>query len=546
MLLLFAVVGTGAKAADRPNIMIILADDSGYTDIGSYGGEIDTPNIDELARNGMRFRHFYNNGRCSPTRASLLTGRDSAYAGFAAGSLGDWQWEIQQPAYRARLSADIPTIAEVLKETGYQTMMIGKWHLGGSLMKDNPGIHPWWEKTHPGWELTQAEIDAEFNALPPQRGFDHFFGVIEGEAPFFFLPEDRQTYLNGNAPARLAFDRTYTIESYREGESGGSSVHQGKTAKAFYDTDGVTDQALEMIRQSSRDSPFFMYVAFRAPHAPLEAPKSVVDKYRPRYVDLKKVEADRVSGLTREQLFPKGAAHREISNFPNHTALAIHAAMVEKIDDNVGRIVQTLETIGELENTLIFYLSDNGASTITGELFNKPYYGAKALMWEGGTKTHSIAHWPARIKAGSISDTIGWVGDFLPTSLALAGGEYPLEFNGRKTAKIDGRNILPALLGEEMPPPEYVFSNDRGQQGVIYQGRWKLLIDPGWYVHTLAAKGIAYELYDLQKDPAETQNLAEKLPDMVEKLSAESDAWQQRSGIMDYAEVLEINASFSK
>ena len=544
--LIYFCAATVAIASDRPNIMIILTDDSGYTDIGSYGGEIDTPNIDALARNGMRFRNFYTNGRCSPTRASLLTGRDSAYAGFAAGALGEWRREIQQPAYRSRLSADIPTIAEVLRATGYQTMMVGKWHLGGSLMKNRPGMQPWWKRTHPNWGLTQAEIDADFNALPPQRGFDRFFGMVEGQAPFFFLPGDRQNYLSGNKSAVLDFNRTYTIESYEPSEFEGQFIHQGKTAEAFYDTDGVTDRALEMLRESNRDSPFFMYVAYRAPHAPLQAPKDLVDKYRPRYADLKKVEADRVAGLIREQLFPKGAAHRESRNWPDPTALAIHAAMMETIDENVGRIIQTLETLGLFDNTLIFYLSDNGASTLTGDLFNTPYYGVKALMWEGGTKTHTIAHWPARIKAGSISDTMGWVGDLLPTSLALAGGTYPLEFNGKKTAKIDGRNILPALFGEEMPPPEYLFSNDRGQQGVIYQGRWKLLIEPGWYVHTIAAPGIAYELYDLQNDPAETKNLAEKFPDIVQKLSAESAAWQQRCEILDYSKILETNANFSQ
>lgn len=271
----------------------------------------------------------------------------------------------------------------------------------------------------------------------------------------------------------------------------------------------------------------------------------MVDKYRPRYTDLEKVETDRVAGLIREQLFPKDAAHRETHNFPDPTALAIHAAMMQKIDENVGRITHTLKTLGQLDNTLIFYLSDNGASTLTGELFNKPYYGAKALMWEGGTKTHSIAHWPAKIKPGSITDTIGWVGDFLPTSLALAGATYPIEFNGKKTAPIDGRNILPALLGEEMPPPEYLFSNDRGQQGVIFQGRWKLLIEPGWYVHTIATRGVVYELYDLHNDPAETKNIAGEHPDIVKKLIAASTAWQQRCEIMDYSEILKINANFS-
>jgi arylsulfatase len=221
--------------------------------------------------------------------------------------------------------------------------------------------------------------------------------------------------------------------------------------------------------------------------------------------------------------------------------LAVHAAMVEKVDENVGRIVQALKASGRMDNTIIFYLSDNGAASHVGSLLNKPYEGSKALLWEGGTKTHCIAHWPAKIKPGSITDVPGWVGDFLPTSLALAGGTYPSEFNGKKTAMPDGRNILPALLGEKMSSPEYLFSNDRGQQSVIYQGRWKLLIEPGWYQQTRAEPGIAYELYDLQSDPAETKNLASQFPEIVKKLVAECDAWQKRCGMVDYGEILESN-----
>lgn len=532
-----------AVSPAKPNIMIIMTDDSGYTDLGCYGGEIDTPNIDALARNGMRFRNFYNNGRCSPTRASLLTGRDSAYAGFGAGTLGGWKREVKMPAYRARLSADIPTIAEVLKISGYQTMMVGKWHLGGSLVKENPADQMKWKRMHPGWELTQEELDADFNALPPQRGFDRFFGMVEGETDFFFLPGDEQDYRDGNQPAALSFDKTYTIETAELRKKTKPFVHQGKTAAAFYDTDGVTDRAIEMIRQAQKDAPFFMYVAYRAPHLPLQAPKELVDKYRPRYADLKKVETNRVAGLIREKLLPEGTAYRPGKQKTDAASLAVHAAMIEKVDENVGRIVKTLEEQGRLNNTLIIYLSDNGAAGDIGQLFNRPYEGCKALLWEGGTKTHCIAHWPDRIKAGSITDTFGWVGDFLPTSLALAGGTYPAEFNGKKTAAIEGRSILPALLGEEMPPPEYLFSNDRGQQGVIYQGRWKLLINPGWYAQTSAVPGPVYELYDLQLDPAETKNLTAQNPERVKQLAEACAAWQKRCGIVDFSEILKINSN---
>jgi arylsulfatase A-like enzyme len=538
-------------AAERPNIMVILTDDSGYTDLGCYGGEIDTPNLDRLARNGLRFSNFYTNGRCSPTRASLLTGRDSAHAGFAAGTLGGWRRESPLPSYRARLSAEIPTLAELLKGCGYQTMMAGKWHLGGSTMRENPAEQAIWKRLHPGWELTQEEIDADWNAMPSQRGFDRFFGMIEGETDFFFLPEDRHDYLEGNDPAELWFDQTYTIETSEPRKFAKPFKHQGKTAQAFYDTDGLTDRVVEMLREADANRPFFMYVAYRAPHLPLHAPKELVDKYLPRYADAGQVEKNRIEGLIRQGLFPDGAPYSmRFQNEPPGSGerhsfqhqLAVHAAMMEDVDRNVGRLMRSLEESGQLDNTLILYLSDNGAAHHVGHLLNKPYNGVKALMWEGGTKTHCIAHWPAKIKPGSITHTTGWVGDFLPTALELAGAEYPPEWNGKPTAApLDGRSIVPALLGKEMPPPEALFFNDRGQQSVIYQGRWKLLIEPGWYPQTSKVSGVAYELYDLQNDPAETKNLASQFPEMVQKLAAECEAWQKRCGMVDYGEILEAN-----
>lgn len=546
------VVSAVAAASDRPNILIILADDSGYSDLGCYGGEIDTPNLDKLAASGLRFRNFYNNGRCSPTRASILTGRDSAYAGFGAGTLGGWNREMKHSAYRARMPYDLPTIAEVMKTSGYHTMMAGKWHLGGSLLKKYPQWRGWWEQTHPGWVFSEEEAEADFNALPPQRGFDEFFGLIDGEAHQFFTPTDEHAYLEGNEHAKLRYDQTYDMHCFYEKEGRYPyTPNHGKTAQAFYGTDGMTDRAIEMIEEASQNpQPFFMYIAYRAPHTPLQAPQELVDKYLPRYADLQKVEKGRVAGLVREGLLPDNVTYRKY--FTDSRKMppeklkdyqlwaALHAAMVEKVDENVGKVFQTLEKLGELDNTLILYLSDNGAASHLGDLMNKPYYGCKALMWEGGTKTHCIAHWPDVIKPGTLTDSLGWVGDFLPTCLDIVGGTYPSEFRGTKTAPLDGRSLLPVLMGESMPPPEYLFSNDKGQQGVIFQGRWKLLIEPGWYVNTQKVPGIAHELYDLQNDPAETKDLAGQNPERVAQLAAACATWQQRSGIVDYGEIRKV------
>ena len=537
---------------ERPNIIIIMADDSGYSDLGCYGGEIDTPNLDRMAANGLRFRNFYNNGRCSPTRASLLTGRDSAHAGFGAGTLGGWNREMKQPAYRARLPYDLPTIAEVMQTSGYQTMMTGKWHLGGSHMKDGKGWQDWWKKQHPGWELTEAEIEADFNALPPQRGFDEFFGLIHGETHQFFTPSDKHEYYEGNQHATLTYEQTYNMHCYYTDEDRYPyTPNHGQTSKAFYGTDGMTDRAVEMIEQAvTKPEPFFLYMAYRAPHLPIQAPQELVDKYLSRYADLNQVEADRVDGLVRAGLWEKDTPYRKYFSAARSAAeakkkdyplqAAIHAAMMEKIDENVGKVLNTLEQAGELDNTLVIYLSDNGAASHLGDLMNTPYRGCKSLMWEGGTKTHCIMQWPKVVQPGTITESIGWVGDFLPTCLDITGGTYPAEFRGTQTAPLDGRSLLPILQGKQMAPPEYLFSNDKGQQAVIYKGRWKLLIEPGWHFQTSKQPGIAYELYDLQNDPAERTNVVKQNPEMVEQLANACEAWQAQNGIVDYGDILKI------
>ncbi len=542
-----------ATAADRPNIIVIMTDDSGYADLGCYGGEIDTPNLDRMATRGLRFRNFYNNGRCSPTRASLLTGRDSAYAGFAAGQLGGWNNESKRPAYRARMPYDVPTVGELLKPAGYQTLMAGKWHLGGSYIKNSKSEQARWKKSHPGWELTEAELQAEFNALPLQRGFDTFFGTLGPEAQQFFTVDDKHQCYEGNQHAKLKIDREYNMHCYyKHKDRHPYTPNHGKTAKAFYGTDGMTDRAIEMIEAAVKNpEPFFMYMAYRGPHLPLQAPQELVTKYLPRYADLGAVETARVEGLAREGLWEKGTPYRQKfgqgQNMPKgkkedyQLRAAIHAAMVEKIDENVGKVLRSLEEQDVLDDTLIIYLSDNGSAAHLGDLMNVPYHGCKAQMWEGGTKTHCIAHWPKVIQPGTITENVGWVGDILPTCLEIAGATYPSEFRGTKTGPLDGRSLMPLLKGEERPAPEYLFSNDRGQQGVIYRGRWKLLIEPGWHANTRKVPGIAYELYDLQNDPAETRNLADGKPEMVQQLSKACEAWQQRCEIVDYAEICEIH-----
>ncbi|WP_233267386.1 sulfatase-like hydrolase/transferase [Paraglaciecola sp. L3A3] len=396
------------SADQRPNILVILSDDSGYTDLGSFGGEIDTPNLDQLAAGGLRFSSFYSNARCSPTRASLLTGVDAAHVGFGGGVVGDWVREMPFKAHRGRLPYEQPLISELLGANGYQTLMAGKWHLGGSYIKEHKKqMSPAWIKTHPGMELTGYEMEQDYLGLPPQRGFDKSFVFHGAQGNLFFTPKDKHQYYEGNQVAKLNYDYHYNMRCYsktlfNKQRYGGCD---GKSAKAFYATDGMTDRAIDMIKRASgQEPPFFMYAAYRAPHKPLQAPEELVQKYLKRYADLQKIADDRHQGLVNKGLFPKDV------KFVNNNSLwtkqdpekieqfrlqsAVHAAMVEKIDENVGKLIQGLKDSGEYDNTLIFFFSDNGAAAHIGDLMNTPYKGVKALLWEGGARAHAIASWP--------------------------------------------------------------------------------------------------------------------------------------------------------
>ncbi|MGJ8640586.1 MAG: sulfatase-like hydrolase/transferase [Opitutaceae bacterium] len=543
-LLILATYGA-LIAEDRPNIVVIMSDDSGYADLGSYGGEIETPNLDRLAQQGMRLSNFYTNGRCSPTRASLLTGLEPAKVGFGGGALGDWMREMPFPARRGRLSYDVPTVAELLKESGYRTFMSGKWHLGGSLMKYSKGAQKVWQSDHEGWELTDEEIEADFLALPSQRGFDEYFGIYSAQNNFFFLPGKNHPYMEGNEQAKLKYTHNYQVHCYPSEPGSRYSENHGKKGAMFHATDGVTDRAIEMIESASSDTaPFFLYLAYRAPHRPWQAPESLVQKYLPKYENLRKTQQARVDGLKKEGLFPEDGAYKP-SWIPNdkekfQRQLAIHSAMVDSIDQGVGRVIQSLVETGELDNTLILYFSDNGSVSTLNEYMNAPYRGSKALVWEGGLKSHCIAYWKGRIQPASISHDQVWVGDWMPTMLELAGANYPKEFRGQSIEPMDGRSVLPVLKGETIQPHEVLYFNDKGQQSVIYKGRWKLLIEPGWYLQTSEISGIAYELYDLTEDPSESRNLSKQKPEMVQQLARIAEERVKAQGIVDYEEVIKV------
>lgn len=489
-----AVLGRAAPARSRPNVLLIMADDMGFSDLGCYGGEIRTPNLDRLAQGGIRFTQFYNNAKCGPTRASLLTGQYSQAVG--GGAMG-----------RA------VTIAEALRPAGYRTLMTGKWHAP---------------------------------SLPVRRGFDRYFGLADGCCNYFNPGKQRP----GEPPPgrkwkrwrRWAIDekefKPYTPED-----------------PDFYTTDAFTDYALQYLeRYRGEDKPFFLYLAYTAPHYPLHAWPQDIARYRGTYRkgwdELRRERHARMldMGLVDPQWplsprDPRCPAWDEVGKKDEwELKMAVYAAMVDRMDQNIGRLLAKLEDLGELDDTLILFLSDNGgcAENVNktpdippgplpsyrtvdrpwANASNTPFRKYKRYDHEGGIATPLIAHWPAGIRQrGAITHQWGHIVDILPTCLEVAGAPYPEERDGQEILPLEGKSLLPVLQGEKREGHESIcwqFSSARA----VRQGKWKLVVD---------GKG-PWELYDLEVDRTELHDLASTHPQKVEELAAVWNAWAERVG----------------
>ncbi len=516
--------------------MVILADDLGYSDLGSYGGEIETPNLDRLAREGVRFTQFYVTPRCSPTRASLLTGRYSHEVGI--GHLNE-RWG--RPGYRGELDPHAVTLAEALKAAGYGTYMAGKWHLAPNPRLGSPP-------------------DAETRrAWPRERGFDRFFGTIRGSGSFF-------------APASLVRD-----DAYVEPEEG------------FYYTDAISDEAVRFVdehRVRHPGRPFFLYLAHTAPHWPLHAPEEDVARVAGRYdagwdalrrerhrrmVEMGLVRGD--WGLApREPRAPPWEAVRR----PTWQArrMEVYAAMVERMDRGVGRLLAALEAAGTLDDTLIVFLSDNGGNgeqlrgiwrlgavtlpipgvnrwrfgdnpgTMPGpadtfqtcgpgwsSLQNTPFRLGKHATHEGGIATPMIVRWPAGVDAapGSLVHAPGHVVDLMPTVLEAAGARYPARFRGRETGPLRGMSLMPLLRGEPRRRGAMFFEHEGNR--AVRDGKWKLVSDwPG-----------DWELYDLEADRTELRDLAAEHPERVAAMAASYARFAEEVGVEPWPWVSRLN-----
>lgn len=509
-----------------PNIVLILADDMGFSDIGCYGSEIATPNLDALAANGIRFRQFYNNPRCCPSRASLMTGLYPHQVGM--GLMVSDHGRYPYPAYAGDLSSNCVTIAEAMRSGGYRTAMVGKWHLTPPVGMTK---HNW----------------------PLQRGFEKYYGTIAGAATYF----DPRTLTRDNTPIRATGEFYYTDEL-------------GRQAEHFIDD------------FAGGEAPFFLYAAFTAPHWPLHALDNEIEKYKERYrtgwdalrrqrharqIQMGMVEAK--WGLTARDprvpdwdiaLYKEWEIHR----------MAVYAAMVDRLDQNIGRIVSKLKERGILDNTLILFMSDNGgnfeemgnpirsrpvfmpfetadgtpvragnrpsimpgrADTYQsygipwGNCSNTPFRLYKHYCQEGGISTPLIAHWPRGISGRNLlNNEIGHETDIMATCLDVAGIAYPSKSkSGHTPPPLVGESLLPAFQHGTRPARSPIYWEHEGNSA-MRDGRWKLVsrFPDGW------------ELYDMEADRTEEHDLADQYPARVQSMAESWLEWAKHVGVQPW------------
>lgn len=526
--------------AHKPNILVILSDDMGYSDIGCFGSEIRTPNIDKLAYDGIRFTRFYNTARCSPSRASLLTGVYPHQAEMGHLSSNNFP----ETGYHDDLGKNVVTMAELFQQAGYSTYMTGKWHLAKDMTVNGD---------HGNW--------------PRQRGFDRYFGTLNGSDSYF----DPGTLISNN-----------------------SFVAPGRN---FYYTDAISDTTVKFIRQHPKDKPFFFYVAYTAAHWPLHAPQNEIIKYKGKYdkgwdsLRVQRFNRLKKLGIINDKcvLSERGITIPEWEKEPMKEwqvrRMEVYAAMIDIMDQGIGRIIRALEEKGELENTVIFYLQDNGgcaepqgtdkpALPLTDEqkilrptsydsinLNKKPAYtrdgrfvrGGRGVMagdadtWEaygeewanvsntpfrlykqyvheGGIATPLIVYWPTVIKnRGSLTTQTGHLIDIMPTCLEIAGISYPKAYKDKTIIPCEGLSLVAAFTGK-VTGREFLFWEHSGNRA-LRMGDWKV-VSRVYSEKKFIASESKWELYNLESDPSETNNLAEKLPG---KLKGMVDRWEKEA-----------------
>lgn len=470
LLITALLVGRSFAAEKKPNIIVILADDLGYSDIGCYGGEIHTPNLDKLAAGGLRFTQFYNSAKCEPTRASLMSGQ---------------YWQDCGLGVKRGI-----TMGQAMKSAGYATFAVGKWHIAGN---------------------------------PFERGFDHYFGHLGGVSDYF-----------KGSPAHRLDDQPFKVP----------------TDGSFYTTDANADYAIQFITDSRKqhpEQPFFTYLAFNAPHAPLQARPEDIAKYRGKYrIGWDKLREQRYQrqialGLTkkewalspRPQTIPAWDSLTEEEQDFEDARMSVFAAQVDRMDQAIGRVLAKVKELGQEENTLVLFLSDNGANPFDhgkaedrqiepllkgtshlgyglgwANLSETPFRHYKRNMFNGGSCTPCIAHWPAMLKQpGTITDQRAHIIDLMATIMDVGGGTWPAQLEGKDIAPLPGKSLRPILAGEQRSPHETLYFHLFDHRAVI-AGDLKLVSD--W--------GRPWELFNLATDRTELHDLAKAQPEQASRL----------------------------
>ena len=473
----------------RPNFILIMVDDMGYSDLGCYGGEVKTPNIDKLAKKGLRFTQFYNTAKCHTTRAELLTG-NYAY------SIGDNHMEHGA------------TFGEVLRPIGYRTLISGKWH----------------------------QVP-----LPTTRGFDRYYGLADG-CSNFFNPGINARPGEGLPGRKRKSLRRWAIED---------KVIMGYTSpdKKFYHTDAFTDYAIDRLDEyKDEDNPFVLYLPYTAPHYPLHAWPEDIAKYRGKYkIGWDEIRKQRFKRMNKmgiigpdHKLTPRASkAWDDLSDEQQDAEdlkMAVYAAMIDRVDQNLGRLFAKVKELGEWDNTLIMFLTDNGAcseqpnttpdippgpvesyrtvSVGWANASNTPYRKFKSTDYEGGIRTPFIAHWPGVIKPG-MTNQVGHIIDISATFRDITGAKYPKQIQDKKTKPPVGKSLLPIFKGDEREPHKEIFWRFN-RANAVRQGDLKVV-----------RAGKVWELYNLRADPTEVNNLAEQMPEKTAELSKMWEDWNE-------------------
>jgi arylsulfatase A-like enzyme len=531
-----------SEKQQKPDIVLILSDDLGFSDLGCYGGEIHTPNIDNLAKNGVRFTQFYNAARCCPTRASLLTGLYPHQAG-----IGHMTEDKGYDSYRGTLSKNAITLAEMLKIGGYQTSMVGKWHVARD-------------------PLTKSNIDN----WPLQRGFDKFFGTIPGYGSLW-------------DPAGLVEGNDF-IEPWED---------------LFY-TDALSKKAVNYIETADKNSPLFLYFASPAPHYPLHARKETINKYKGVYdKGWYETRKKRIENIKELGLIPKDMEvkiqddaskpwQQEQHKQWQAERMQTFAAMVEEMDTAIGRVIDSIKKNRQYDNTLILFLSDNGGSA-EGHLFDtierlhKPWessfapektpdgkpvikgdfpglalggadtFGSYGLNWasvsntpfrrhkiwvhEGGISTPFIAHWPLQIKdKGQIRNDVAHVIDIMPTLCEISCTQYPESYRGKGIQPFEGESLLHIFNGKTRSRSPLFWEHEGNR--AVRDGKWKLVSEyPGEWTTFYPNQDGKWELYGIPDDRGELNDLSQKYPSIVKNMTKMYNKWAKKVGVVDWKKI---------